>query len=62
MEGGMAGLLAVLETLLVVSLTFVALTTAASSLSGIVMRWMRLRARGLRNMVESLYWNNAQDF
>ncbi len=55
----MAGLLAVLETVLVLSLTFVALATAASSLAGTAMRLARLRAKGLRDMVEYLFRNHV---
>lgn len=54
----MDGLLAFLETILVFSLTYIALATAASALSGAGLRMRRTRARGLRSMVEYLYRNN----
>jgi hypothetical protein len=55
----MDGLLAIIETILVLSLTYIALATAASALSGTGMRLVRLRARGLRSMIEYLYRNNV---
>ena len=55
----MDGLLAVLETVLVLALTYIALTTAASALAGSGMRLTRLRARGLRSMIDYLYRNHV---
>lgn len=53
------GILGIVETLLVLSLTFVVLATAASSVAGIFLRFTRSRARGYRNMIEYLYRNEV---
>ena len=54
-----AGILGIIETLLVLSLTFVVLATAASSVAGVFLRFTRCRARGYRNMIEYLYRNEV---
>lgn len=52
------GILGIIETLLVLSLTFVVLATAASSVAGIFLRFTRRRARGYRNTIEFLFRND----